>query len=160
MIKTFTDYQVQISESNLHAALVHPPTSSHPVAIRALKLHLTVDGALLFVAFYNQLSVYLLTGKDFERQKLVREHVIGDFDEELMVISLLQTDTDLYYAYGGKMACIYVSSMKHKAEVTVYGHFKPISDLQMIQLNSTWLLMMSASEDFSVRIWLVNSNLA
>lgn len=124
-----------------------------------------------------------MSGAKLGDVKLIREHIVPDFDEDLSVVATLQTDEGLWYTFGGSLAVVYVSKLEQKqaikaaqkqecAEHSIYGHFKTITDLKMLAIDASVLtalnskqskqnaqqyhLLMSASEDFSVRIWLVN----
>jgi hypothetical protein len=44
--------------------------------------------------------------------------------------------------------------------IEVCGHLKTVTDVKLTKLDNTpsHLLLMSASEDFSVRLWLINTS--
>ena len=77
-----------------------------------------------------------------------------------MAVNSIVFQEQLFYAFGGRSASIFFSSLSTKSEVVINAHFKTVTELRLISFGSNdWLLMLSASEDFSVRAWLLNVDL-
>lgn len=86
--------------------------------------------------------------------------MIPNFEEEIEILATCEANGTLWYAFGGLLKVIYVCNIGTQEVIEVCGHLKTVTDVKLTKLDNTpsHLLLMSASEDFSVRLWLINTS--
>ena len=70
--KHISELEIKIDPGNEHALLVQPAGLSCPVTVKCVRLVPSMPSPLLFVCFYNQLSIFELEGHNFEQAKAIR----------------------------------------------------------------------------------------
>ena len=109
------------------------------------------DDFILFACFCNQVTIYEIDLN--QNSKILQEIIIEDFGEDIKTLDIKNSQI----AFGGELGIIYLSELENPGVQKLTGHFKNINDLKYIRWGSEnqnfEKLLMSASDDFSVRIW-------
>ena len=138
-MSTFTSESVKpvsitFSDENEQAKYVIDTKGPHKINfIKILKDE--KNDAVLWVLFFNQVSIYSLD-KNGIQQKLLREIIIQDFNENLTCMDILITQKGYQLAFGGELGIIYLANIGSdwtQKEIKIgkmHGHFKNITCLK------------------------------
>eukprot|EP00347_Sterkiella_histriomuscorum_P013991 403362584 len=118
----------------------------------------------LILSFYNQVNIYCIKRIQNQRSvtsetliELVQAFIVQDISEDIQACEFNCHTNELYFA--GDLGVIYASSIDeaHAPYRKMFGHFKTITQLKVCPSNSQ--LLLSCSNDFSVRLWDVKKQL-